>query len=658
MNNPSKKNLLVCDCIGTQSIDAETIGNTLDVSVSKVCSTLCTSQLAIAEKAMLSGDTMIACQQERHVFEELADDMDVDRPVFVDIRDRAGWSEDKRSATGKMAALIADAEFAIPATKAIDVESTGICLIIGEADVAFAAAQHLKDALAVTVLLSPDADPGSGTERGYDVVYGKLASATGALGNFKIKIDAFQERIPGGRGVPAFTEQKDGAASNCDIVLDLSGGNPLFPAHEKREGYLRADPKSAEAKLSAILEAIQLKGTFEKPLYVRMDEPLCAHSRAQKTGCTRCLDLCPTGAISPAGEHVVVDPMVCAGCGMCSAVCPSGAISYDAPPVSVVFKRMEKLATTFRKLSKDAPRLLIHDETFGAELIRLSARYGKGLPADVIPMEVSALAAFGHAEALAALGSGFAGVCVLTSPTTEKDGLALQVEIANAISGREAISICEPSEPDALDAFLWNGIDGVGVAQPILPLGTRRQVTRLSAKALNEPDAVIGLPAGAPYGSVNLNTDACTLCLSCVSLCPSGALTENPDLPQLRFQEDACLQCGICVNICPEKAVTLEPRLNLADEALSQVVLHEEEPFACISCGALFGVRSTVMRITEQLAGKHSMFVDDNAARMIQMCDNCRVNANFHSDNNPFASGERPKVRTSADYQQSKRRDH
>ena len=26
-----------------------------------------------------------------------------------------------------------------------------------------------------------------------------------------------------------------------------------------------------------------------------------------------------------------------------------------------------------------------------------------------------------------------------------------------------------------------------------------------------------------------VNTDACTLCLSCVSLCPSGALVENPE---------------------------------------------------------------------------------------------------------------------------------
>jgi ferredoxin len=188
-------------------------------------------------------------------------------------------------------------------------------------------------------------------------------------------------------------------------------------------------------------------------------------------------------------------------------------------------------------------------------------------------------------------------------------------------------------------------------------MGSRRQVARLSAKALQKSDVTLPLPKDAPYGAVLVDTDACTLCLSCVSLCPSGALVDNPDMPQLRFQEDACLQCGLCANVCPEDAITYEPRMNLADEALTQVVLHEEEPFACIECGALFGVKSTVEKITEKLAGKHAMFANENAARMIQMCDNCRVKAQFHSKDNPFTGGERPQVRTTDDYF-SKRRDH
>jgi ferredoxin len=141
-----------------------------------------------------------------------------------------------------------------------------------------------------------------------------------------------------------------------------------------------------------------------------------------------------------------------------------------------------------------------------------------------------------------------------------------------------------------------------------------------------------------------------------VSLCPSGALLDNPDLPQLRFQEDACLQCGICASVCPEDAIGYEPRLNLTDTALSQDVLNEEEPFPCVECGELFGVKSTIERITEKLS-THSMFSDPNKLRMIQMCDTCRINVQYHAEGNPFQGADRPRVRTSDDYF-SKRRDH
>jgi ferredoxin len=193
---------------------------------------------------------------------------------------------------------------------------------------------------------------------------------------------------------------------------------------------------------------------------------------------------------------------------------------------------------------------------------------------------------------------------------------------------------------------------------PILALGNRRQVTRLAAQALNPNTEVpLALPEGAPYGAVLVNTDSCTLCLSCVSLCPSGALLDNPDMPQLRFQEDACLQCGICASACPEDAITLVPQLDISAVALGQRVLNEEEPFCCVECGAAFGVKSTVEKILKKLDGKHSMFAEGGAGRIIQMCDKCRVNAQFHRENNPLSGGERPRMRTTEDYL-SKRRDH
>ena len=147
-----------------------------------------------------------------------------------------------------------------------------------------------------------------------------------------------------------------------------------------------------------------------------------------------------------------------------------------------------------------------------------------------------------------------------------------------------------------------------------------------------------------------IDLDACTLCLSCASLCPSGALGDNPEKPQLRFQEDACLQCGLCANVCPERAITLEPRFDTSKAAFAQQVLKEEEPYACIECGKPFGVKSTVERIVAKLEGQHSMFSISDNTRLIRMCDDCRVRAQYHDDSAPFRLGERPKVRTTDDY--------
>ena len=649
-----EKTFLLCDCLGSQDIDAPALSKATGLPCSKVYTCLCTDQIGIAAEAMAAGDTVIACQQERPRFEELAAEIEADVPEFVDIRDRAGWHDDKGDATPKMAALLAEQQLAAPAPRVLDVVSEGTCLIMAPPALALEVAETVADTLAVTVLWQGDYD--TAVDPRFDVVKGDLRKASGALGNFNLTFDQLQMLIPGGRGAPSFTAPRDGAKSQCDIILDLTGNTSLFPAPHKRDGYLRADPGSKPAVAEAVREAMQMVGTFEKPLYVRLTKSLCAHSRAEQPACSNCLDLCPTGAITSAGEHVAIDPMICAGCGSCSAVCPSRAITYDAPPVDTLFRRVSTLASTYRKAGGNAPRLLVHDEDHGAEMIRLYARFGAGLPVDVIPLAVDALAGFGHAEMLAALGCGFAHVDVLLSPRTERDVIEVQAELARAISGTDTIRLIDVADPDALETALVTE-----TLQPahdtLLPLGTRRQVARLAGKTLQPEAKVIDLPDAAPYGAVLVDTDACTLCLSCVSLCPSGALGDNPDLPQLRFQEDACLQCGLCANICPEDAITLKPQLNLTAQAFTQVVLHEEEPFACIECGSLFGVKSTVEKITEKLAGKHAMFASSEAAKMIQMCDNCRINAQYHAQNNPLAGKERPRVRTSEDYF-SKRKDH
>jgi ferredoxin len=136
----------------------------------------------------------------------------------------------------------------------------------------------------------------------------------------------------------------------------------------------------------------------------------------------------------------------------------------------------------------------------------------------------------------------------------------------------------------------------------------------------------IALPAGALFGTVHVDKDKCTLCMSCVGACPASALQDNQAAPQLRFVEKNCVQCGLCASTCPEDAIRLEPRLLLANGGKARAearVLHETEPFCCIRCGKPFGTLKGIENMLGKLAG-HPMFQGAGLDRL-KMCGDCRV---------------------------------
>ena len=650
------RTLVLCDCAGTMPVDESTAAAACGATSVRRCAQACTDDLDVAARALeAGGKVVIACGQEAARFSALAEEIQGQGGtsaslITADIRDRAGWCAEG-AAHAKQAALLAEAMLVPPMTRLMEIASPGTCLIIGPEEIALAAAERLAGTLAVTCLLesAPEEIPPA---TGFDLALGRVVRAAGYLGNFTVQVDGYAAQIPSGRGPARFAMRRDGGRSECDIILDLGGNAPLFPAAHKRDGYLRADPADPLAVERALFEAAQLTGTFEKPFYTRFDPALCAHSRSGQAGCHNCLDACPSGAITSDGDIVHVDPGICAGCGDCAAVCPSGAITYDDPEVGFLFRRLDTLSRTYRKFAGHAPRLLFHDAEFGAEMIALSSRFGRGLPPDVIPVAVSHVEGLGHAELLAALGCGFSQVSVLASPLTACTTLEAQLELARAISGAgEALRIIEPADPEALEEACRDGAPLLAGISPIRPQGSRREVARLAASALRPtPREPLPLPAGAPYGKVKIDTEACTLCLACVSLCPTGALGDDPDRPQVNFRESACLQCRICASGCPESAITLVPQFDLRPAALAPRVLHEEEPFCCIECGKPFGTRSVIERIIEKLEGKHRMFTNSDNARLIRMCDDCRVRAQYHDVASPFRMGDPPRPRTTEDY--------
>jgi ferredoxin len=617
-------------------------------------------------RAIAAQDTplTVACTQEARLFSDVAAESGRKTPIqFANIRESAGWSSEADRAGPKMAALLAAATEPIPAVPFIELESAGVILICGRDEMAAEAANLLKDHLDVTVLIEPPAAIVPPRISEFPVARGKVRNAKGHLGAFEVTVDDFAQASPSSRGVLAFGPSCNDARSICDIILDLTGGTAFFPAADLRDGYLRADPGSPAAMLQAVLKARDLVGTFQKPRYVTFDATLCAHSRSQVTGCIRCLELCPTSAITPEGDHVIIDPNVCAGCGQCAAACPTGAASYALPSEDALMRRLRAMLMAYRDAGGEQAVVLVHDDPHGAPLIDALARFGDGLPAHVLPFAVNEITQVGLESVAAAFAYGASAMRFLlrARPLHDVSGLFQTMALADPILiglgfGVGRIATIETDDPDVLLAAL-RAIPAMSPAPrpaSFRPLGAKRSVLRFALSELHraapEQRGVIALPKGAPFGAVQIDAGGCTLCLSCVSACPTGALRDDPERPVLRFVEDSCVQCGLCQATCPEQVITLKPQIDFDAARAPARILKEEEPFCCIRCGKPFGVKSTIDRVIAKLEGRHWMYTGSSRRLdIIKMCEDCRVAYVAEEGFDPYGTQSKA-VRTTDDY--------
>jgi ferredoxin len=655
------RTILLCSCEDTMSLDPDGVRRACRGAAVATGRELCRAELARARAVLAeSAPVTVACTQEAPLFSEISARADI---AFANIRETAGWSREGGKAHPKIAALLAAAAEPMPETSFVSLASEGVILIYGRDEQAIEAARLLEDRLDVTVLLTHPSDIPPPRVTRFPVVKGTIRSAKGHLGAFELVVDDYAAPAPSSRDKLVFGIAHDGATSRCDIILDLTGGPPLFPAADLRDGYVRADPRDPAAVLRAVLKAGDLVGTFDKPRYVAFAAQLCAHSRSHIVGCRRCLDLCPTAAITPAGDHVAIDAQVCAGCGQCAAACPTGAASYALPPADALMRKLRTLVSVFREAGGGSPVLLVHDEDHGGELITALARHGDGLPAHVLPLSVNEVTQIGLEFIAAAFAYGTAALRFLlrARPRHDVTGLVNTIALADPILaglgfGQGRVATIETDDPFALGDTL-RAIEGAATRRPasFQPVGMKRDVLRLALRELHHaapaPVDIVALPAGAPFGAVELNVEGCTLCLACVSACPTGALLDDPERPMLRFLEDACVQCGLCRATCPERVISLRPQLDFRAATATARVLKEEEPFACIRCGKPFGVKSTIERVTAKLEGKHWMF-KDSAKRLdtLKMCEDCRVIAVTEENLDPYGAPARPAPRTTEDY--------
>ena len=53
------------------------------------------------------------------------------------------------------------------------------------------------------------------------------------------------------------------------------------------------------------------------------------------------------------------------------------------------------------------------------------------------------------------------------------------------------------------------------------------------------------------------NESRCTHCGACITLCPTGAFTLEPETRKVNFDHTKCVVCELCVKACPPRAMEL-----------------------------------------------------------------------------------------------------
>ena len=462
-------------------------------------------------------------------------------------------------------------------------------------------------------------------------------------------------------GAIDFQRAPQQAEDDFDLVLDLRE-SPAFTMHQPPQGYLHVGRggDSERRLVKAVLALRELTGEFVKPKFFHYKPKLCAHSRNEQIGCTACIDVCSARAIRSDASRkgkakgelaggIVVEPHLCVGCGACSTVCPSGALAFGYPGTVDQGRKLRTMLGAYRLAGGKDAALLLHSEGAGARMIGELGRAARtdkavrGVPARVLPVALWHTASVGLDLWLAAIAGGANQVWVLLTEEEAPEyrtALAEQMAVAQAILAGlgyrgehfRLIEARDARDLAALDAAL-RAPAAQGVAQPgalaaqadkraTLDLALDHLLTQAPAAA----DEIVLPAAGSPFGSLQVDTAKCTMCLSCVGACPEAALADNPDKPQLKFIEKNCVQCGLCATTCPEGAITLQPRLWLADGGKARKaarVLNEAEPYRCIQCGKAFGTMRAIENMLTKLSG-HSAFQGD-ALKRLQMCGDCRV---------------------------------
>ncbi len=247
------------------------------------------------------------------------------------------------------------------------------------------------------------------------------------------------------------------------------------------------------------------------------------------------------------------------------------------------------------------------------------------LPAGVLPFVIEREKFPSETQLLALLQESGSQVIFFSEIVSKgtRDAAAILNTIWQRLYGCDAVLIA--SDRATLGAALEAArpVAGSRFSPPVTEAGFKRDRFAARLQAAIGDRHLGSVPNGevVRYGRVAVNEPLCTLCMSCVQSCNTGALFGEENRLMANFSK--CTQCGECAAICPEQAIALVPDgIELSAAWFEPVQMAEDDPFYCIECGAPFASGKSIAKVLGLFEGVFGG--DSPKARTLRCCADCK----------------------------------
>jgi ferredoxin len=360
--------------------------------------------------------------------------------------------------------------------------------------------------------------------------------------------------------------------------------------------------------VSGLGRLLRAAESFRSPSVVVVAR-LCTHRHHQGSACSRCVDACPTRAVTVSAEGPHVDTVSCVDCGACVAACPTGALAPLHPTDQALTEKIvagaadgevtiscsqvagadrgEVVVACAARL--DPSHLLTALAAGAASVTVCSGACEKCAKKGVLSPAESVVA--DTAEIVALFGLSGRVLVEQRSERRGDAGEAARPDRAAGEAGTVAVEAVERASSPGLrsTAVTRRGFFGLlrhggtyaaaqaagvlaGPPEAVVDEGPRRELlvhasTRrarlLAALRALVPGSATLPDTGTLFLAPALEAAACDRCGLCGRLCPTGALTLREDedgaFLSVGCRPEDCVACGLCVEVCGRGALTLTP---------------------------------------------------------------------------------------------------